>query len=136
MLYLGCHYIEDVTCTYGKFPTISDIIKHHMYDRVFLFVITGYCYTVGSFNLRAFYTRLYGVIDADLNDALYKIGTLFIYILPLIGFVSEDTIRLLHGAIAITFFVLAVIYFVGLAYFVIKHQDVLTPSEKKAIPYI
>jgi len=80
-----------ISCSQGftkcdeRMPMISDVIKDHMFDRVFLLLNTGYFLGIHQVNVRSLYSRLHGIITKKMNDVLIVAGMISCFSLPLIG---------------------------------------------------
>ena len=86
-LYLSCTVLGDYHCEYlATFPYISILIDtNKVYDRMFIFTSTLLMFGIIQENTRAYYSLLYGVIDAKINKALLYGGLLNTISMPLIG---------------------------------------------------
>ena len=84
-LVVGCATIEGMTCSLSDLPMISSILKHHIYDRIFVFQITFHSVFVFYPNVRSFYARFGPLLPANTNTLLYWLGVLASVTPPLIG---------------------------------------------------
>ena len=109
---VGCLYIEDLPeqCTTTTFPTISMIAGKEYFDRAFIFTMVVYAFVVGQINVRAYYTRLDGLIEKSTNTFLFYLGMLMLVFPPCISILDMYTFPTAHNFVAIPFFVLAFIY--------------------------
>jgi len=83
---------------------ISDILRLHLYDRIFILEAVFYCWGIHQANVRAFYKMLYGKSDPCVNDTLVILGLIGAATLPFIGIFDEIAYRWVHYTFAGLFF--------------------------------
>jgi Frag1/DRAM/Sfk1 family len=123
MLYVSCS--QGFTKCTERIPMISDVIKDHMFDRVFLLLNTGYFLGIHQVNVRSLYSRFHGIITKRLNDALIVAGMISCFSLPMIGVFDNRDYVPIHNACAATFFASSAFYLSTMAYQMSKHKDKL-----------
>ena len=108
MLAVSCS--EGFTKCDDRMPMISDVIKDHMFDRVFLILNTAYFLGIHQVNVRSLYSRLHGIITKKMNDALIVTGMVSSFSLPLIGVFDNKQFKPIHNVCAATFFASSAFY--------------------------
>jgi len=126
---VGCHFnsIYDF-----KIPMISGVICLPMLDRIWCILTTFFCLTVLQCNLRAYYAKLYPIVDKKANDSAMTWGLFPIFSLPLIGFFDEHAFKIVHFLCAAVFFLSTVVYSNKLSNIFYKYKDQF-PAEAKHI---
>lgn len=131
----GC-YTGEAVCDDEHFPMISDFLKLQFYDRIFCLLSTFLCLSCMLGNIRAVYSMLYPICQQtkdSSNDILFWLGLVGSFALPMVGFFDE-TIRLIHGASAVTFFICYTAYAFWLLSLMNKYKDQLTVEQQSIIP--
>lgn len=82
------------------------------YDRAFIFTMVLYSFVVGQLNVRAYYTRLSGIIEANNNTWLYRLGMGTIFFPPMISILDMYTFPNAHNVCAFAFFTIAAAYII------------------------
>ena len=136
-LVYGCYTIDELECTLENPPMISDILQYHIYDRVFVFIMTFHSVFVFFGNIRAFYTRFAGIFSDGTNSLLYWMGIVATICPPMIG-IFDESLNVIHLAFAITFFAISGLYIVIFicAVLAVDKPGVLTPDEEAAVVYL
>lgn len=136
-LIYGCNTIDELECTVYNPPMISDILQYHIYDRIFVFIMTFHSVFVFFGNVRAFYTRFAGIFSDGTNSLLYWLGIIATVAPPLIG-IFDESIFIIHTTVAVTFFLASSLYIIIFIQAVLSVNDegVLTPDEEAAVVYL
>jgi len=103
MLYQSCtnQYVE---CSWNMLPMISDVICLPFYDRIFCLLSCYFCIATYQIDVRAFYSRLYGIASDCQNDTLLVLGLITTFSLPAIGYFDEHNYSNIHNVSAVLFF--------------------------------
>jgi len=120
-------------CSIHDFPMISTVIRQEMYDRIFILETSIFMFAVQTANLRAFYKKLYGVIGAAENDAMFYCGLVSCVALVLIGIFDEKMWSPQHNVIAMTFFLSFAGYAISLGRALYANRGSYPASEGKHI---
>ena len=120
-------------CSLSNFPMVSDVLALHMYDRTFIILTTIMTFGVQQVNIRAYYKKLYGIVDDRYNDFLLILGFLPCITLPLIGVFDEHQFNPIHCTCAGIFFGCFAFYCILLARALYQNRDKFPQSEQKAI---
>ncbi len=136
-LVVGCQTIEGIDCSVSHLPMISDILKVHMYDRIFVMGITFHSYFIFFGNVRAFYTRFQGVFNPNVNTTLYWLGVAAAVAIPFVGIIDEKVNDPVHSTFAVIFFICGAIYVIlFVTHLKSLGPDILNPEELKAVVYL
>jgi hypothetical protein len=85
-------------------PTISSIVCKPFIDRVFCIATTFFTLVVFQSDLRAFYSKLYGLASTKQNDGVLFLGIIATVSLPCISYFDTHTYHTLHMTFATLFF--------------------------------
>ena len=102
---------------------VSDVICLPFFDRIWCILTTFFSLTVHQTNIRAFYSRLYGIAKPAMNEALLWIGFITCISFPLVGYFDEHNFPVVHVVVSTTFFVSTTIYGNLLSYTANKHKS-------------
>ena len=113
---------------HGYFPMVSDVLALPFFDRIQCIISTIFSWSVMQANIRAVYRMCYGKCSDKKNDYLMTLGVIFVVTYPLIGYFDNGNYFLIHGILAIIFFVSTALYAQKLSSILWKKRHKFDPS--------
>ena len=85
-------------------PTISDIVAKPFIDRIWMFVVTFFCLSVFQCEIRAVYSKLYGIASSCENKLTLALGILSVFSLPCLAYFDTHNYTPYHSLFCVLFF--------------------------------